>query len=52
MAASIIVENESGVCAGRVHAHNGYYAGDFRHPEALVPAAWHEPIPPFDAADA
>ena len=35
MAATIFVEMESGTCSGRVHPHNGYYAGDFntqRHP--------------------
>jgi hypothetical protein len=29
MAASLIIEEESGTCAGRHHQHNGYYAGDF-----------------------
>jgi hypothetical protein len=29
MAASIPIEQESGVAVGRVHSHNGYYAGDF-----------------------
>ncbi len=29
MAASLIIESESGTCAGWVHRHNGYYAGDF-----------------------
>lgn len=29
MAASLIVEEESGVTHGWVHSHNGYYAGDF-----------------------
>jgi hypothetical protein len=29
MAASIIIEEESGTFTGRVHPHNGYYAGDF-----------------------
>ena len=29
MAATIFVEVESGTCSGRVHPHNGYYAGDF-----------------------
>ena len=29
MAASISIELESGTSAGRVHPHNGYYAGDF-----------------------
>ena len=32
MAASIYVELESGTSAGRVHPHNGYYAGDFTGP--------------------
>jgi len=29
MAATIPVETESGIFSGRVHPHNGYYAGDF-----------------------
>lgn len=29
MAATITIEEESGVCSGRLHPHNGYYAGDF-----------------------
>lgn len=29
MAATIAIEEESGVCSGRLHPHNGYYAGDF-----------------------
>jgi hypothetical protein len=29
MAATIPVETESGTYSGRVHPHNGYYAGDF-----------------------
>ena len=29
MAATIFAEVESGTCSGRVHPHNGYYAGDF-----------------------
>ena len=29
MAAYIPVEQESGTSRGRVHPHNGYYAGDF-----------------------
>ena len=29
MAATIFVEVESGTCSGRMHPHNGYYAGDF-----------------------
>ena len=29
MASSLIVEQESGTWYGRIHPHNGYYAGDF-----------------------
>lgn len=32
MAASRIVELESGTWTGRRHSHNGYYAGDFWTP--------------------
>ena len=32
MAASIFIEEESGTYTGRVHPHNGYYAGDFSSP--------------------
>jgi hypothetical protein len=32
MAASRVIEEESGTTTGRVHAHNGYYAGDFSTP--------------------
>ena len=48
MAASIAVEMESGVSAGRLHPHNGYYAGDFTNPQYVAPAAWQAPIPAFD----
>ena len=37
MAASLGIEEESGVSTGWVHPHNGYYAGDF----SSVP--FHEP---------
>jgi len=47
MAASISIEEESGTSSGRVHPHNGYYAGDFSF-RRITPAAWHEPIPAFD----
>ncbi len=30
MAASLIIEEESGTWTGWIHPHNGYYAGDFR----------------------
>ena len=29
MAAYIPIEQESGTSRGRIHPHNGYYAGDF-----------------------
>lgn len=32
MAASITVEEESGLAMGQVHRHNGYWAGDFTVP--------------------
>ena len=38
MAASIYVELESGRSAGRVHPHNGYYAGDFSQVPMPTPA--------------
>jgi hypothetical protein len=49
MAASISIEQESGMFAGRVHPHNGYYAGEFTSLGHVSPAAWDTPIPaPFD----
>ena len=48
MAASIAIEEESGVFARRVHSHNGYYAGDFAGPRHVAPAAWQAPIDAFD----
>jgi hypothetical protein len=29
MAASLIIEHDSGTWTGRIHPHNGYYAGNF-----------------------
>ena len=29
MAASLVIEEESGMTTGWIHPHNGYYAGDF-----------------------
>lgn len=29
MAASLVIEEESGTWTGWIHPHNGYYAGDF-----------------------
>lgn len=34
MAASMFFEQESGTSTGRIHPHNGYYAGDFSAPRA------------------
>ena len=49
MAASIPIEQESGISAGHVHSHNGYFAGVFASPRYVSPDAWHAPIPrPFD----
>jgi len=48
MAASIAIEEESGVFARHVHSHNGYYAGDFASPHLVAPAAWQAPIAAFD----
>ena len=44
MAASIFVELESGTSAGRVHPHNGYYAGDFATSSPVPAAAWQTPL--------
>jgi hypothetical protein len=50
MAASIPIEQESGIDAGHVHSHNGYFAGVFASPRYVSPDAWHAPIPrPFDS---
>jgi hypothetical protein len=49
MAASIFVELESGTSAGRVHPHNGYYAGDFSTPRHEPAPAWKSPVPSFDS---
>lgn len=48
MAASIVVEEESGVFARRLHSHNGYYAGAFARPWHVPPAAWQAPIAAFE----
>jgi hypothetical protein len=49
MAASIFVEMETGTSAGRVHPHNGYYAGEFTTPRHEPAPAWKAPIPSFDS---
>ncbi|HET6919778.1 MAG TPA: hypothetical protein VFI46_09975 [Jiangellaceae bacterium] len=49
MAAWIPIEQESGMVVGRVHSHNGYYAGEFASARHVPAAAWHPPLPaPFD----
>ena len=47
VAASMVIEEESGTFSGRVHPHNGYYAGDFSSHRPLQPAAWETQIPAF-----
>jgi hypothetical protein len=36
---AFLVEEEAGTCSGRLHPHNGYYAGDFGL--ADLSTAWH-----------
>ena len=45
MAAWIPIEQESGMAVGRVHSHNGYYAGEFADVRPAAPAAWRAPLP-------
>ncbi len=33
MARALVIEEESGICSGFMHPHNGYYAGDFHRPD-------------------
>jgi hypothetical protein len=47
MAASIPVEQESGMAVGRVHSHNGYYAGEFTPARHAPPAPGTHPYPPL-----
>jgi hypothetical protein len=47
MAASIPIEQESGMAVGRVHPHNGYYAGDFTSARHAPPAPGTDPRPPL-----
>ena len=37
MTTYLISEQESGTWSGRVHPHNGYYAGDFRDVPMATP---------------
>jgi hypothetical protein len=48
MAASITIEEESGTFTGRVHPHNGYYAGDFTSLPHVAPSTWSASITAFD----
>jgi hypothetical protein len=48
MAASMFLELESGTATGRVHPHNGYYAGDFSTPRHESAPVWRAPVPSFD----
>jgi hypothetical protein len=48
MAASIVLEEESGVFTRHLHSHNGYYAGDFASPHPVPAAVWHTPLASFD----
>jgi hypothetical protein len=36
MARGLVIEEESGTCTGRMHPHNGYYAGDFFTPSSAA----------------
>ncbi len=36
MARGLVIEEESGTCTGRMHPHNGYYAGDFFTPSSAT----------------
>ena len=49
MAASITLEEESGVFTRHLHSHNGYYAGDFARSHPVAPAAWQAVVPTFDS---
>jgi hypothetical protein len=42
---AFLVEEEAGTCSGRLHPHNGYYAGDFT--AADLPTAWHAALGVF-----
>lgn len=48
MAATTFMEMESGTALGRVHPHNGYYAGDFGSSRTAQAPAWSAPVPSFD----
>ena len=45
MSRSLVIEEERGTCRGRVHPHDGYYAGDFSTPAA--PIAHRRQAPPW-----
>lgn len=39
MAATLIIETDSGTCRDWIHPHNGYYAGDFSSPVTRTPVS-------------
>jgi hypothetical protein len=45
MAASRIIEEESGTSTAPAHSHNGYYAGDFSSRPVVQLSASREPSP-------
>ena len=50
MAATRYIEEEHGTFTGVVHAHNGYYAGDFRRRTARRPGVFNpHPVAPSPA---
>lgn len=50
MAATRYIEEERGTFTGVVHAHNGYYAGDFRRRAASRPGVFNpHPVAPSPA---
>lgn len=40
MASSLVIEEQTGTSRGWVHAHNGYYAGDFSAADGPIPSQW------------
>jgi hypothetical protein len=54
MARALVIEEESGTSRGRVHAHNGYYAGNFSTPASVSAAPFtamrHADVVPGSAA--
>jgi hypothetical protein len=54
MARALVIEEESGTSRGRVHPHNGYYAGNFSAPASVGAAPFtavrHTDVVPGSAA--